>query len=69
MTHEKAVFEATCPGCGEKIRVEAGRKDVAGSQARVETTCQRCLGRFEAIAELDCLEWDDACKTEIGRLG
>ena len=42
---------------------------VADGKVSVAQQCQRCLGKFEAITDLDCLEWDDACKTEVGRFG
>ena len=69
MPSEQAAFETTCPGCGEKVRVTVSREDVADGKAHAQAVCQRCLGRFEAITDLDCLEWDDACKTEVGRFG
>jgi hypothetical protein len=68
MSQKTAAFEAVCPHCGEKVKVVAESGHVAGDQARVPATCQRCLNPFEAAAELDCLEWDDACTSEIGRL-
>ncbi len=27
------------------------------------------LNHIEAITDLDCLEWDEQCKIEVGRLG
>ncbi len=65
----QAVFEATCPTCGEKTKVVAGEADIAGGKVSVTRECQRCLGAFEAITDLDCLEWDDQCRTEVGRFG
>ncbi len=69
MSTKTATFETTCPTCGEKIRVVADEKQVADGKVSVPAKCQRCLGQFEAITDLDCLEWDDACKTEVGRFG
>ncbi len=69
MTKQTASFETTCPHCGETTRVVAGRDQVSDGKARVPAACERCLNRFEAVTELDCLEWDEACTTEIGRLG
>ena len=46
----------------------AGEGDVAGRTVTVAGKCQRCLNAFEATSELDCLEWDDQCTLEIGRL-
>lgn len=69
MTEKKATFTAVCPNCGEKVAVEATEADIADGKVSVAQQCQRCLGKFEAITDLDCLEWDDACKTEVGRFG
>ncbi len=65
---KQAKFETTCPACGEKVVVVAGEGDVAGHTVTVAGKCQRCLNAFEATSELDCLEWDDQCTLEIGRL-
>lgn len=68
MSKEKAAFDAVCPHCGGKVHVVAERENVAGGQAHVPAVCERCLTKFEATTALDCLEWDDACTSEIGRL-
>jgi len=69
MTRKTARFESTCPACGEKVVVVASQDDIAADEVSVSRQCQRCLGRFEAITDLDCLEWDDQCKVEVGRFG
>ena len=69
MTEKTAKFTAVCPHCGEKVTVEAREADIAAGKVAVAQKCQRCLSQFEAITDLDCLEWDDACKTEVGRFG
>ena len=68
MAKQTATFETTCPNCGETVRVVAARDQVADGQARVPAACERCLSHFEATTDLDCLEWDEACTSEIGRL-
>lgn len=62
-------FEAACPTCGEKMMVTASEADVVQGKVSVAQKCQRCLNAFEAISDLDCLEWDDQCKIEVGRFG
>ncbi|EFL51488.1 hypothetical protein DesfrDRAFT_1649 [Solidesulfovibrio fructosivorans JJ]] len=69
VAEKKAKFTAVCPSCGEKVTVEATEADIKGGKVAVARKCQRCLNQFEAITDLDCLEWDDACKTDISRFG
>lgn len=69
MTTRLATFEATCPSCGQTVTVTAAEADIKGASVAVTEKCQRCLGQFEAITDLSCLEWDDQCVTEVGRLG
>ncbi|MHC1790569.1 hypothetical protein [Solidesulfovibrio sp.] len=69
MSTRKATFEATCPACGQVVAVTAGEADIRDGSVAVTEKCQRCLGRFEAITDLSCLEWDEQCTTEVGRLG
>jgi len=69
MTTRSATFEATCPSCGQTVAVTASDADIRGASVAVTEKCQRCLGQFEAITDLSCLEWDDQCRTEVGRLG
>jgi hypothetical protein len=69
MSAKTASFEAVCPHCGQAVTARASETDVAGGSVAVQETCQRCLGAFEAIAEVDCLEWDDQCTVEMRRLG
>jgi len=69
VAEKKAKFTAVCPSCGEKVTVEATEADVKAGKVAVAQKCQRCLNEFEAITDLDCLEWDDACKTDISRFG
>ena len=69
MTNKKAKFESVCPSCGEKVLVVASPGDIVEDKVTVKESCQRCLNSFEAISDLDCLEWDDQCNLEIGRLG
>ena len=69
MTTRLATFEATCPSCGQTVTVTAAEADIRGASVAVAEKCQRCLSQFEAITDLDCLEWDEQCKIEVGRLG
>lgn len=69
MTEKKATFTAVCPNCGEEVTVVAAQSDIAADKVSVTRKCQRCLNAFTAITDLDCLEWDDACKTDISRFG
>jgi len=69
MTTRSTTFEATCPSCGQAVTVTAAEANIRGGSVAVTEKCQRCLSEFEAITDLDCLEWDDQCKTEVGRLG
>lgn len=69
MSTRTATFTATCPSCGQAVAVTAAEADIRDGTVAVTEKCQRCLGEFEAITDLDCLEWDDQCRTEVGRLG
>ncbi|KHK02669.1 hypothetical protein [Desulfovibrio sp. TomC] len=69
MTTRTATFEATCPSCGQTVTVTAAETDIRDGSVAVAEKCQRCLGQFEAITDLSCLEWDDQCVAEVGRLG
>lgn len=69
MTTRTTSFEAVCPSCGQAVTVTATQTDIRDGSVAVTEKCQRCLGQFEAITDLSCLEWDEQCVTEVGRLG
>lgn len=69
MSAKTASFEAVCPHCGQSVTATASSADVTAGSVSVKEKCQRCLGEFDAIAEADCLEWDDQCTVEMRRLG
>ena len=69
MAKKQTQFEAQCPSCGEKSMVAAGEEHIQGDKVSVRGKCPRCLSPYDAVAELDCLEWDDQCTMEVGRFG
>jgi hypothetical protein len=69
MGTKQARLEAECPNCGECFMTLVELDEATGETVNARCECPQCHSWFEMQAPLDCLEWDDDCNIERGRLG